>query len=80
MEIKTVRDYIDAGYPEGDFLFKSLIPIREDGATVYSILKDNEIEGPYIHIRPLNKDSCKPKFLAVHVPIHQHLDDALVDD
>lgn len=72
---KTLRDYLSAGCPEGDFLFESPIIVREGGADVYEVVRESPVQDSYLFIRPVNG---RPSELEkVHVPLKQHLDDKI---
>ena len=75
MEINTVRDYIVAGCPEGNFLFQSKHPIRNDNATKYSLVNCVELGDTYLFVEPINGKSLDPEFKRVNIPTWQHLED-----
>lgn len=79
-EINTLKDYIIAGCPQGEYVFKSKIHVREGGADTYRVSleqpKKLSLKERYIKIEPINGKASE--FEEVHVLIRQHLDDLLV--
>jgi len=75
--ISTLGDYVAAGCPSGDFLFKSGVPVRGDGANIYRVpigqFEETLFARGYIQIGPVNGKPSELK--KVHVLIKQHLDD-----
>lgn len=78
-EIKTLKDYIEAGCPNG-YCFQSKEPIRSDGVRVYRFIEESfeeDYKNPLFKVQPVGKFFSKQEF--VSILSWQHLDDLVVE-